>query len=124
MSPEVRGASSLHPDQQEADGEWFALTEGLGPYERFRFIARHVLAAALEEAGPYIGDRRIFADDNGRDLEARLRDLESSLGTDETLSPLEREFLCGVVASVLREHDLEATCPWRSIIDLGAGQER
>lgn len=95
------------------DHEWFVLTDGMEPYEKFRFIARHVLETALDEARDYVDDDRIFEELSDRDdetVEAHLKRLDAELREDETLSPLEREFLCAAVSTVMREHDLEARC--------------
>lgn len=42
------------------DGDWPVLTEGMEPYERFRYVVGKLLEAAIEDAQPYNLDERIF----------------------------------------------------------------
>lgn len=107
------GGAQTGNNGEAPDHEWFVLTEGMEPYEKFRFIARHVLETALDEARDYVDDERIFEDlSDGDDetVEAHLKRLDTELREDETLSSLEREFLCAAVSAVMRDHDLEARC--------------
>lgn len=97
----------------KGDEEWFVLTQGMEPYERFSYIVRHVLETAIEDAEAYVDDARIFEDVDLEDadaVEAHLRELDTALREDEALSQLEREFLCAAVSRVMREHDLDARC--------------
>lgn len=111
MSDSEAAASQVPPEAE--DGEWFVLTQGMEPYERFRYIAQHVLEAAIEEAEAYVADERIFEElelEEPEALEEHLRELDDALQEDEDLSALEREFLCAAVAAVMRENDMQARC--------------
>jgi hypothetical protein len=99
-------------DEPAPDEGWLVLTENLEAYERFRYIARHVLEAALDDARDYADDERLF-DVDADDTEAtrdHLRRLEACLQEDEELAELERAFLCEAVGAALEERGLEARC--------------
>lgn len=103
------------------DEEWFRLTEDLVPYERFKFIAGHVLTTALKEAATYAKDSRIFADAAGEGaLRAHLEILDLSLRGDAGLSNVEREFLCAAVAAAMRALKAKPICLADVIRDLAA----
>lgn len=105
------GVRSIDVRAPAHDQEWFVLTEGLTPYERFRFIATHVLNTALKDASRYAVDQRIFPDAAGEDaLRAHLGILDLSLQSDPGLSSVQREFLCAVVASAMRDQAVAPAC--------------
>lgn len=104
---------SLSSSSTQEDQEWLKLTEGLEPYERFRYIAKHVLQAAVQEASAYAVDPRIFQDLRASgELEELLWELEAELREDEDVSPFERAFLCAAVTEAMALEDLESACPW------------
>lgn len=112
MASAKRASEPSEPQDEPPDEAWVRLTEGMAPYERFRYIARHVLEAALDDARGYADDERLFAVD-GEDPETareHLRGLEQELEADDELTELERRFLCEAVAEALRERGLEARC--------------
>lgn len=95
------------------DEGWIVLTEGMEPYERFRYIVTKILESALDEARPYALDERLFADLAEADEEgirAHLERLDDELREDERLSELERAFLCATIGSVLEDHGGQARC--------------
>ena len=97
------------------DGEWLAFTEGLEPYERFRYIARYVLRAALDDATRYAADARIFeAVEDDEALLLHLSDLDRALKEDASLTTVERAFLCSAVAQALARERVDASCPWQA----------
>lgn len=107
----MTGSNGDAPGGRE-DQEWLVLTEGMSPYERFRYIARHILASAVDEAGRYATDDRIFDDPDG-DPEAgkeHLERLDDALRDDGSLPPLERAFLCAAVRAAMEEREMEPRC--------------
>lgn len=103
------------------DAEWFALTDGMDAYERFRYIARYVLAAAVEDAQAYVTDDRIFSSlEDEAALEEHLADIDQALREDASLSPMERRFLCAAVAEAMADHDMQAACPWQELVRIAA----
>lgn len=90
-------------------------------YQRFPFIARHVLSAAIEEAQAYVKDERIFPDlDDQVPTEDHLAEIDQALREDRVLSPMERRFLCAAVAEAMADHDMEADCPWQELVRIAA----
>lgn len=95
------------------DQEWLVLTEGMEPYERFRYITRYVLETAIEDATAYAEDHRIFTDLDPGDREAmreHLRELDQALRADASLTGLEQAFLCATVSAALEARDMDARC--------------
>lgn len=120
MGQRRAGASDPLPDEAP-DAEWLKLTEGMDAYERFRFIARHVLAAAVEEVQAYVKDERIFSGlDDQAAIEDHLAEIDQALREDSSLSPMERRFLCAAVAEAMADHDMEAACPWQDLVRIAA----
>lgn len=120
MGQPSAGASDPLPDDAP-DAEWFKLTEGMDAYQRFRFIARHVLSAAIEEAQAYAKDERIFSDlDDQVPIEDHLAEIDQALREDSSLSPMERRVLCAAVAEAMADHDMEAACPWQELVRIAA----
>ncbi len=97
------------------DGDWPVLTEGMEPYEQFRYIVRKLLEATIEDAQAYTLDERIF---EGRNLEdeaedevrAHLQALDEALREDNKLTEIERAFLCEAVSASMGEHNMRARC--------------
>lgn len=122
MAASGEGAPAASPTSDDApDADWLRLTEGMDDYERFRFIARHVLLSAIDEARGYATDERIFpAVDDPDELEAHLASIDERLREDASLSAIEQRFLCTAVADAMDELELEASCPWQDLARLGA----
>lgn len=113
MSEDGSPRQASEQTDRPPDHEWFVLTEGLDPYERFRYIVRHVLETAVEDARDYVGDRRIFDEDVLEDEDAsadHLRELDRRLREDGELSQMEREFMCAAVSRAMRERGMESRC--------------
>lgn len=105
--------SSPEGEREPDDQGWIVLTEGMDPYERFRYIATKVLEKALREAEPYAVDERLFeevADADEDEVKAHLESLDEQLSEDEEITDLEHAFLCATVGSVLEDHGGEARC--------------
>lgn len=103
MSPETNGDTF-------GDADWFLLTEGMEPYERFRYIVRHVLEAAIDDAREYAVDERIFEELGDEELEAHLDRLDERLQEDDELSEVEARFMCAAVDAGLQEVGRRSTC--------------
>lgn len=106
------------------DQEWLVLTEGMSPAERFRYIARHVLESAIEEAGAYATDERIFDDLDG-DGEAEREHLErlDDALRDDGIPPLERAFLCAAVRAAMEDHEMEPRCLTEVLVEVAEARE-
>lgn len=100
------GGASRDP----ADDGWLVLTEGMDPEERFRYIARHVLDSAIEEAAAYATDERIFdLDGDAEAVDEHLERLDDAL-RDDGIPPLERAFHCAAVRAAMEEREMEPRC--------------
>lgn len=99
------------------DEDWLVLTQDMEPYDPFRFIVRHVLDAALQDARgyatderqdarSYATDERLFGDGDPGDpqaLRAHLDELDRRRKADEELRRLEADVLCAVVQAALQD---------------------
>lgn len=95
------------------DDGWLRLTEDLEPYERFRYIVRHLLEAAIEDARAYATDVRLFEDLDVDDTEAlrdHLDELDQRLQADEDLDPTEARFMCAAVDAAFKDQGLRSRC--------------
>lgn len=102
--------ASQNGNQAFDDEEWLILTEDMEPYERFRYIVRHVLQAAIDDASDYAADERIFGDDVSVSLESHLEELDERLQADEEISEVEAMFMCSAVDAAMREEGLRSRC--------------
>lgn len=95
------------------DEGWILLTEGMEPYQRFRYITLEILESALEESATYPVDERLFTDLEGASEDVvrdHLEGLDEALRDDEGISDLERAFLCATVGSLLEDRGGRARC--------------
>lgn len=107
------------------DQEWLVLTEGMSPYERFRYIARHILGSAVEEAGRYATDGRIFDDLDGDEAgKEHLERLDEALREDGSLPPLERAFLCAAVRAAMEDREMEPRCLTEILVEVAEARDR